>query len=149
MNEQLVKLTQDVELQSQFRSGSSSVTTLSSGEAVEVMEGPKEEKVLPVSRVKVRTSTDSSIGWITVKPDNMKPWTPFYKFLKLASLYAAKGSKETTIREVNVGEVLELQDGPVEVEGKMWLKGRLKKDNAVGWVPVNGDDGVKLLTQGQ
>jgi len=148
VNEKLLTVTQDVALQSQFGSGSSAVRTLASGEAIEVTEGPREEKFLPSTRVKVRTSSDSSVGWITVKPDNMKPWTSSYKFLKAGVLYANKGSKETIVRDVTVAEALELQEGPVEVDGQMWLKGRMKKDSAVGWVPMKGEAGVRLVVQG-
>jgi hypothetical protein len=46
------------------------------------------------------------------------------------SIYAEKGSKENVVREAGAGELLELTEGPVEVDGAMWLKGQMKKDLA-------------------
>jgi len=146
VNEKLYTVIHEVVMQGQFKSDSSAVRTLKVGEAVEVMEGPKEEKLEALNRAKVRTSGDGATGWISVKSDNVKKWTPSYKFLKAGSLYAAKGSTEGVVREATVGEVLELQEGPVEVDGLMWLKGQMKKDGALGWTPIKGADGVKLLS---
>jgi len=145
VNEKLYTVTHEVEMQTQFKSDSSSVRTLKVGEAVEVTEGPREEKFEALNRAKVRTSGDDTVGWISVKTDNVKKWTPFYKFLKAGSLYAEKGSKEGVVREATVGEMLELQEGPVEIDGQMWLKGQMKKDGVVAWTPIKGTDGFKVL----
>jgi len=145
INEKLYTVIQEVTMQGQFKSDSSAVRTLKVGEAVEVMEGPKEEKFDALNRAKVRTSSDGTAGWISVKSDNVRKWTSAYKFLKPGSLYAEKGNQEGIVREATVGEILELQEGPVEVDGLMWLKGQMKKDGALGWTPIKGADSVKLL----
>jgi len=145
VNEKLYTVMHEVTMQSQFKSDSSTVKTLKVGEAVEVMDGPKEEKLDPANRAKVRTSGDGTAGWISMKSDNVKKWTSSYKFLKAGSLYAQKGSKEAVVREATIGEFLELTEGPVEVDGLMWLKGQMKKDGAVGWTTIKGADGGKLL----
>lgn len=146
VNEKLYVVVKEVALHSQFASSSSLVRNLAAQEAVEVLEGPREEKFLPAERVKVRTSDCS--GWITVKADSARSWTPFYKFLKAASLYASKGVKESVVREVGVSEVIELHEGPVEIDGKMWMSGRMKKDGAIGWTAMKSEEGAKLLVQG-
>jgi hypothetical protein len=115
------------------------------GEDWRKKEEPKEEKSAPLERVKVRASSDNSVGWITDRGGNVKPWRSSYKFSKASKLYASKGSKESVVREVKDGEVLELVEVPVEVEGKMWMKGRLKREGAVGWATMKDEEGEKLL----
>lgn len=147
VNEKLYSVTQDIALQSKFNSDSESVRTLTAGEAIEVLEGPKEEKFIPANRAKVRTVANAE-GWISVKNDTIKPWRSTYKVLKASSLYKSKGSKESVVREIAVGEALELQEGPFEIDGKMWMRAQLKKDGALGWTPTKDDAGARLLVQG-
>jgi len=149
VNEKLFTVLKEVAMQKQFTSDSESIRTLAAGEAVEVMEGPKEERFVPANRAKVRTGAGAE-GWISVKGDNVKAWTPFYKCVKASSLYAVKGSKDAVVREVTVGESLELQEGPVDIDGKMWLRGQMKKDGAVGWTPTKDEASVpaRLLVNG-
>lgn len=144
LNEKRYKVTREIPMQQKFNTDSD-VRTLAVGEAVEVLEGPKEEKFTPINRIQIRTSTDRAVGWISVKGDSVRPWTNHYKFLKAAPLYTAKGLTESVVREVAAGEALELLEGPMEIEGVMWLKGRMKsKDGAVGWT-VKNNDSVRLL----
>lgn len=108
------------------------------------MEGPREERFQPAERVKVRTSGDGAVGWISVKTDAVKRFSPFYKFLKAAKLFIEKGFSDV-VREVISGEIVELHEGPIEVDGKMWMRGQMKKDAAVGWVPLKDEDGAKVV----
>jgi len=145
VNEKLYTVTHEVAMQTKFNSDSSEVRKVGAQEAIEVLEGPREERFEPANRAKVRTSSDSAVGWISVKADSVRKWTPSYKFLKAGSIYAEKGSKESVVREAGAGELLELQEGPVEVDGAMWLKGQMKKDGVLGWTPLKGEGGVKVL----
>jgi len=147
MNDKLHTVTKAVSLHEKFGSESPVVRDLTVGEAIQITEGPREEKPQPITRVKVCTSTDRVVGWISKRADNVRAWTPFYKVLKSTPLYTSNGSKESSVREVISGEVLELLEGPIDIDGHMWLKAQAKKDGSVGWTPVQ-DDGVKLL-QGQ
>merc|ERR1719253_1720605 len=54
VNEKLYTVKKDVPLQQRFSSDSAAVRTLAVDEAIEVLEGPKEEKFQPANRVKVR-----------------------------------------------------------------------------------------------
>merc|ERR1711966_179431 len=96
-------------MQHRFQSDSPAVRTLAVNEAIEVLEGPREEKFQPVNRVKVRTG-DRTTGWITMKLENLRSTkaSPLYKFIKAASLYTAKGMKESVVREMAAGEILEM-----------------------------------------
>ena len=46
------------------------------GEVIELSEGPKEEKIGLVMRVKGRVVADGRIGWLSMKSSNLKPWSP-------------------------------------------------------------------------
>lgn len=145
VNEKLYSIVEDVAMQTDFKSESSEVRRLTAGEAIEVTEGPREEKFVPANRAKVRTASDGAEGWLSVKDGSIKAWSPFYKFAKAGTLYSSKGVKDSVVREVAAGEALELQEGPVEVDGRMWLRGSMKKDGAEGWAPVKAEDGGKLI----
>jgi hypothetical protein len=144
VNEKLYTVAQDVAMHSQFKSDSSEVRVLVAGEAIEATEAPREEKFVPTKRAKVRTSGGAE-GWVSAKEGFIRAWSPNYKCAKASKLYSAKGSKDTVVREIAAGETLDLQEGPVEVEGAMWLRCSMKKDGAEGWTPLKGEDGSKLI----
>jgi len=65
-------------LQKRFASeGAEEIRKLAKGEALQVVEGPKEEAFPPEVRVKGKALSDGVIGWITLKgSENLKPWQP-------------------------------------------------------------------------
>jgi len=139
---------QDMPLVKKFSSTDSGeeVRMLSKGEAMQVLEGPKEETCPPVSRVKGKAISDGAIGWITLKDKVVKPWTPYYKCQVASPLHdqlAVEGS--TVKREVAVAEVLEFLEGPVEDDKVLRIKARAEKDGAVGWVTVKDAAGKRLF----
>jgi len=141
-------VTDDVSLQKQFSSADAeTVRPLEKGEALQVLEGPKEESVPPAVRVKGRALSDGSVGWITLKGDNVRPWSPYFNCLKSAPLHdAAAAEGATLIRQVTAGEVVELLEGPTKEEGQEpRMKVRAEKDGAIGWVTVKGSNGTKFF----
>jgi len=144
-NEKLYTIKQTVSLQQKFASDSTTLGDLAAGETFDLLEGPREETPAPLNRIQVRTKGDAVVGWISMRADSVRVWTPFHKFLKSTPLYTSKGLKDSVVREVNPGEVFEVLDGPVEAEGSMWLKGRTKKDGSVGWTTVKNAEGAALL----
>jgi len=148
VNEKLYTVSKDVVLQSGFKSDSSAIRTLTAGEAIEVNDSPKEERLVPANRAKVKVVSCGTEGWISVKPDVARPWTPNYKVIKAAKLYAKNDSKEDVVRDINAGEALVFQEGPVEIDGHMWIKGSMRKDGAIGWSPIKDDSG-KILINGK
>lgn len=66
------KVTRATPIQQKFNTDSPEVRTLEAGEFVEVMEGPKEEKLLAISRIQVRTSTDRAVGWISLRAESVQ-----------------------------------------------------------------------------
>jgi len=83
-----------------------------------------------------------------MKADSLRSWKPTYKAIKATPLYAAKGSKESVVREAAAGEILDMMQSPAEVEGVMWMKVQSKKDGTVGWTTFKGEDGAKTVVQG-
>jgi len=134
---------QDMSLTKKFPSNNpgEEVRTVLKGEAMQVLEGPKEETYAPEVRVKVLATRDGATGWITVKKapevENTKIWTPLYT-CKIASAMTTtltvEGAEE--VRKVEVGEKMELLEGPSEDGQVLRMKARFDKDGAVGWVTI-------------
>merc|ERR1712066_123490 len=96
---------------------------------------------------KGRASSDGVVGWITLKSDSTKPWSPFYKCKKATPLHeTASMEGSTVLREIEVGEVAELLEGPKFEDKIVWMKARMKKDCSVGWVTIKDSDGKDLFT---
>jgi len=124
------------------------VRMLEKDEAVQILEGPKEEKVEPVMRLKGRALSDGSTGWITVKDKTLKSWSPFYKCSSATVIHDGFSVKTAQIvRRIEAGEVVELAEGPkLEKEiGVMRIKARAETDGAVGWITVKGNQGTVFL----
>jgi len=123
--------------------------TLEKGEVVEIMLGPKETKLDPVQRIRVRTLGDSTEGWCTMQGDAMKPCVPYYKCLREVSLRVDKTSEEEgeAVRQLKKDEILELAEGPVEGPADaLWVKVRAEEDGACGWTRIrSGDAGKEAL----
>jgi len=135
---------EDVALQKQFASADAvTVRTLEKGEAMLALELPKEEAMAPEVRVRCRALSDGSMGWITLKGDNVRPWSPYYSCLKAALMHdAAVADGATLVRQVEAGEAVELLEGPSK-EHRM--KVRAEKDGAIGWVSLKDKSGAKLF----
>jgi len=127
---------------------SEKVRMLEKDEAVQILDGPREEKFDSVMRLKARALSDGSAGWITVKEMNLKPWSPFYKCLSATVVHDGFEVKAAqVVRRIEAGEIVELTDGPkLEKEiGVMRIKARAEKDGAVGWITVKGNQGTVFL----
>jgi len=141
-------VTDDVALQKQFSSSDSeTVRMLEKGEAMQAIEGPKEESIAPAVRVKGRALSDGAIGWITLKGENVRPWSPYFSCLKSTPMYdAVVVEGATSVRTIEVGEVVELLENAAKEEGQeQRMKVRAEKDGAIGWVTAKGSDGMKFF----
>lgn len=148
-NTNLYTLLHDTPLQKLFKSDEAETLRLMlRGEAVEVSEGPKEEKFAEVVRLKGRAMRDGAVGWVTLKSGNLKPWSPFYKCINGTVIHSSlDGKNAQVVRRIEPGEVVELLDGPSEDSemGLMRLKGRAEKDGATGWITIKGNQGTIFL----
>jgi len=135
----------DLSLQKTFESdGAALVRTLEKGEALEVIEGPKEEKS-ETTRLRGRAFSDGAVGWVTVKSSTVKPWSPHYKCLAEAELSSNLKQGGEAVRKVDVGEVVQVVDGPKKDGDVMRIKARAEKDGATGWVTLKSADGIDLF----
>lgn len=138
----------DVPLQSRFGSDSQKVRMLGTGEVVEVLEGPREEKVEAPMRIKGRALADGTVGWLTFRSDALKHWSGNYRCVTgtvMHDKFPIKESKQ--LRKVEEDEILELLEGPVEEANfnLMRIKARAKKDGKVGWITLCGNQGKVFL----
>eukprot|EP00418_Pyrodinium_bahamense_P041526 CAMPEP_0179209472 /NCGR_PEP_ID=MMETSP0796-20121207/104471_1 /TAXON_ID=73915 /ORGANISM="Pyrodinium bahamense, Strain pbaha01" /LENGTH=245 /DNA_ID=CAMNT_0020914431 /DNA_START=1 /DNA_END=737 /DNA_ORIENTATION=+ len=112
-------IVQEVPLQKKFATASTEVVrVLARDEMVLAVEDPKEEAFPPEVRVRGRAISDGAVGWITVKDENVKRWSPSYKCIKATPLHesvAVEGA--SVVRQLEVGERAELLEGPVEQGG--------------------------------
>merc|ERR1711957_516490 len=67
--------THEIDLQLQMQSSSGLKRKLEVGETFSVLEGPREEKALPVKRVEVRALADGVTGWVSSNA-SVKKWKP-------------------------------------------------------------------------
>merc|ERR1712232_37124 len=125
--------------------GADVIRKLEVGETFQIMEGPKEEKASPESRIKVRAASDGVEGWVS--RSGLKSWSADYKVLVSTALQDTRGATEVTktIRELAKGEQFEYLDGPFEEGKELRMKGRAKKDGATGWVTLKDEKGQRKL----
>lgn len=138
----------DVPLTKKFPSNNpgEEVRILLKGEAMQALEGPKEETFAPEVRVKVKTMSDGMVGWMTLKNNNVKPWTPYYKCKAAAPIHdtlTVEGAKE--LRQAEVGESFELMEGPTQEGKELRMKARAEKDGALGWVTIKDAEGKRFF----
>jgi len=132
-------VTRAVPLQAAFPSNSAPVRMLRELEFVEVLEGPREERSEAGVRVRGCAVSDGRIGWVTVCGGNLRPWSPSYRCVRPAPLHDSFFSSGTQpLRELEVGEMVELLEGPrLDASlGILRLKGRAEKDGTVGWATI-------------
>jgi len=133
-------------LQSVFQSDNASdIRVLAEGETIELLEGPKEEKSSSTSRVYVRAITDGKTGWVTVRKDTMRMWSPNYRCMSASEMSSdLKASKK--VRDVDVNEIVELIEGPTEdAKGVLRLKCSAEKDGSIGWMTIFTSEGKLIL----
>jgi len=141
------KVIREVRLQNKFASETAeAVRELQKDELVQVLEGPSEEPFPPEVRIKGKALRDGTVGWITLKGENVKPWSPYYKCIVSMQLYdSASSDGAAVVRQIAIGETLEILEGPVEDGKEVRMKARAEKDGAVGWATIRGSDGKTLL----
>jgi len=127
-------------------SGDDEIRVLAKGEAMQVLEGPKEETFPAETRIKGKALSDGAVGWITMRSDNVKPWTPYYKCIATAPLHdQALAEGATSLRDIEVGEGLELLEGPTMEGEELRMKARADKDGVVGWVTIKDGEGKRFF----
>jgi len=124
---------------------SEKVRSLEAGEALEVLEGPKEEKAKPELRCHGRALLDGAEGWFTVG-SSMATWT--MEYVCKASTPLQDGLTEgKDLRSIEVGEKLVWLEGPTrdEAAGVLTIKAKAKKDGLVGYATLRSKEGTAYL----
>jgi len=139
----------ECKLEKRFQSvGAESVRTMEVGETFQLLEGPRDEKVQPESRAKVRCLSDGKEGWITKKGATVKVWNPMYRCLDKVPMFdtraGAKLEESKALRELQKGESVEMIEGPFEDDKDMKMKCRAIRDGITGWVTIKSS-GKRLL----
>jgi len=137
---------EEVPLHKSFSSeGGKTIRMLRRDEALECIEGPKDEKYEPVTRVKCRASGDGQVGWLTVEGGGITSWTGAYEVLCVTPLRETRYGDSAAVRQLDIAERLDLFEGPMEVDGLMRMKCRAKSDGATGWVTFTDAEGNKTV----
>jgi len=138
-----------VALQTAFEADSSEVIReLAEEEVLEILEGPTEEVTDPPLRIRCRAAADGKVGWTTLRSDSFLPCSSTYRCVAPAAMHDALSPESAaTVRRLEVGEEVELFEGPREEVGfgVLRLRGRALKDGATGWVTVAGNQGKPFL----
>jgi len=136
----------EVPLQKARSSTSEQLRMLAVGEAMESLEGPREEATAPKVRVRCRAVSDGAEGWVTAKEGALRPWTPHYVCKRQVPFHKElKSEGAEPIRQIEVGEKLELLEGPVQEGDELRIKAEAVRDQAIGWVTVKGKEGKPFL----
>lgn len=143
-------MTAEMPLQAGFESDSAKVGTLKEGSSIELIKGPIEEKPDTEVRVRGRVTSSGQTGWLTLTGDNLKPWGPRYRCVHGTAIndvadVASEAAK--TLRKLEVGETVELLEGPTLEAGAgiMRLRGKADRDGVVGWISIAGNQGKQFL----
>lgn len=129
---------------------------LRAGEVLELLEGPREEKLSSDSRVRGVTCQDERPGWLQVSNKNgdilAKINPNIFKCVEaIAMTDVPDFASCTMIRRVDCGEALELAE-EAEVlpsEGGCRRKFRACRDGVEGWVTVKGSQGKVYVKAAQ
>jgi len=72
----------------------------------------------------------------------LKAWSPYYKCSRATPIHDAFNAKEAkVIRQLEINEVTELLEGPLEESKEQRMKVRAEKDGTVGWVTFKDSEG--------
>ncbi|CAJ1382842.1 unnamed protein product [Effrenium voratum] len=137
-------------LQKAKHSTSETVRALRRDEAIEVLEGPVEFTPEITERLKARAVNDGAMGWVTATTKRLKRWYPTYMCKQSTVLQDTLATKSANlVRRVEEGEVLEVLDGPKEdaEAGLLRVRAKARKDQAIGWITLRGNQGTLFLAQ--
>jgi len=135
-------------LQTLLDSGSDQVCCLQSGEVLEVMQGPQKESSVEFQRVRGIAGSDKKQGWVTLKDSSGNSNLELTKLIVCRQSIAITTTFDITegkaLRKLNVGEALEIVEGPQEdgVRSLTRVKAKSKTDGKEGWVTVRGNQGT-------
>uniref|UniRef100_A0A7S4WHN4 Uncharacterized protein n=1 Tax=Alexandrium monilatum TaxID=311494 RepID=A0A7S4WHN4_9DINO len=140
----------DAALRSEAEARSALARDLRAGEVLELLEGPRVERLGSDLRVRGAACGDEAAGWLQVQDGSggvlAKLSPAIYRCSEaIAMTDTADFGSCTMVRRIDAGEALELLDGEEEArpsEGGARRKFRACRDGAEGWVTVRGSQGT-------
>jgi len=109
------KILAKVPLQKSFESEGEVVRELVANEVVEMLAGPKLEKILPAMRARVRALSDGKVGWFSVgKVASL--CSPNYRCLRVGPLWKSLPEIVTMAVDTNVGTATQSEGCPDKEE---------------------------------
>ncbi|CAK0902536.1 unnamed protein product [Prorocentrum cordatum] len=149
---------EEVALQSAFASSSSEqseVRTLQAGEVVEVLEGPRREPDVELQRVRIKAKKDGKSGWATLTDPHGTVLLEPSKLLVCRQSIAITTNFDIAtgkaIRKLDVGETLEVLEGPTEDDKRSLsrIRARASLDGKEGWVTMRGNQGTDYTEESE
>lgn len=136
---------------------SDQVSSLRAGEVLELLEGPREDKLGSDLRVRGITCQDETPGWLQVSDNKgnvlAKICNNIFKCVEaIAMTNVPDFANCAMVRRIDAGEALEIMRDVEEVhpsEGGSRRKFRACKDGSEGWVTVKGSQGTVYVKVAQ
>jgi len=149
-----MKVTKEIVMTDGFNIKDSKILRrLDVGEAVKILEGPKQEEAADVSRVRIKSFKDNMEGWVTLEGNQgtayLKEGGGLYKVVKetiLTDSFDIAAAKSQI--KLKVGDVVEVREPTKkdEASGLLRLKCRHRGPSGkVGWATANGNTGTVFL----
>jgi len=134
-----------LDLEARMLPGGRVLQRLEEGDHVEVLEPPKVQSQEGATRVRVRNPSDGAEGWFELTESKCKVWTPLYRCACSAVLHdQLDPDAGQAVRELLLGEILDVLDLPVQHKGVLRLRLQARSDGATGFATVNDEDGPIL-----
>merc|ERR1712137_720837 len=135
---------------------SKTVRKAAEDEIMVVLEGPKIDDKLGLTRILAKSMTDGSFGWISVRGNQGTAFLqevekPFYVCVEevmLEKRFESKGREP--IRMLKVDEVIEVVEGPRKEANYQITRSRYRacSDGAVGWITERDGKDIVVVEQG-
>lgn len=119
------------------------IRKLDVGETLEVLEGPKEDSVRGLTRVKARAKSDDKEGWVTIKGSKgtsyVEESSKHYIVKRGIPLEKRFLTGTDELRKLEEGDTFELIEGPKTEtkEGPKRIRGKAVSDGKEGWFTLS------------
>eukprot|EP00930_Biecheleria_cincta_P082352 TRINITY_DN72104_c0_g1_i1.p1 TRINITY_DN72104_c0_g1~~TRINITY_DN72104_c0_g1_i1.p1 ORF type:complete len:2124 (-),score=625.86 TRINITY_DN72104_c0_g1_i1:161-6175(-) len=140
-------------LQESCASSSPELRKLVAGEVLEMVEGPREETAVEITRAKGKSAKDGATGWVLFKDEHGQCFFESQKLMTCKKSGALTDGFDisacSAIRKLEIGELLEMMDEPKEDEKRKVLRVQVKArtDGKEGWVTVKGNQGTVYVEE--
>jgi len=138
-------------LSTSFSSTSNELRKLRRGEVLELLEGPKKEPPVEISRIRGKAEKDGNTGWATWTPSTMVQTRVLKckKEITLTTTFDINNGK--SIRKLEVGETLQMSGESQEENTRKLVRvqARANRDGKEGWVTLKGNQGTSFAEESE